>query len=87
VLLPPDADARWALAVVDGTWNLHQYTVGGSADDAGIGDLDVRRVIAVNPERWPTDLEAFFTAHYPDVQYVPVEASTPDDLARKLERL
>jgi hypothetical protein len=87
VLLPPDASADWALAVVDGAWDQHRYTVGSSADDAGIGDLDARRVIAVNPERWPSDLQAFFEEHYPDVEYVPVEADTPTELRLRLERL
>jgi len=87
VLLPPDADAAWALAVVDGAWDPHRYTIGSSADDAGIGDLDVRRVIAVNPERWPGDLRAFFEEHYSGVEYVPITAATPAELVQKLKRL
>ena len=87
VLLPPDADAAWALAVVDGAWNRHRYTVGGSADDAGIGDLDARRVVAVNPGKWPSDLRAFFAEHYPGVKYVTVEAETPAELTQKLKQL
>ena len=87
VLLPPDADASWALAVVDGTWDQFRYTVGSSADDAGIGDLDARRVIAVNPGKWPSDLRAFFAEHYPGVAYVPIEAASPADLVRKLKLL
>ena len=84
VLLPPGAGTAWAEAVVDGAWDEHRYTIGGSADDAGIGDLDVRRVLAINPDRWKGDLRAFFEEHYPGVQYVPVEASTPNELRQKL---
>jgi hypothetical protein len=87
VLLPPDADSSWALAVVEATWNQRHYTIGGSADDAGIGDLDARRVIAVNPQKWTDNLKAFFAKHYPGVEYIPVSAGTPDELVRKLERL
>jgi len=87
VLLPPDASAAWALAVVDGVWDPHRYTIGGSADDAGIGDLDVRQVIAVNPGKWPSDLRAFFKEHYPNVAYTPVEARTPAELTQKLKQL
>ena len=87
VLLPPDADAAWALAVVDGAWDEHRYTVGSSADDAGIGDLDARRVVAVNPERWSSDLRAFFEVHYPGVEYLPVEAETPAELVDKLKQI
>ena len=86
VLLPPTADASWARAVVDSAWDENRYTIGGSADDAGIGDLDIRRVIAVNPQRWPgpLSLERFFEEHYPGVDYIPVSASSPSELAQKL---
>jgi len=87
VLLPPSVDAAWALAVVDGVWDEHKYTIGSSADDAGIGDLDVRRVIAVNPGEWPSDLRAFFKKHYAGVECTSVEAETPAELTRKLKRL
>jgi hypothetical protein len=87
VLLPPGAGRAWVVAVVDSVWDLYQYTIGGSADDAGIGNLDARRVIAVNPGEWPTSLGAFFAEHYPDVEVVSVTAETPDELAKKLERL
>jgi hypothetical protein len=89
VLLPPDADAAWAQAVVQGAWDAKRFTIGSSADDAGIGDLDTRRVIAVNPQNWPgpQTLEAFFAKYYPGVEYVPVTASSPQDLAQKLENM
>jgi len=87
VLLPPDAGAEWAIAVVDGSWDEHKYTIGGSADDSGIGDLDVRRVIAVNPGKWPTDLRAFFEEYYHSVEYIPIEAANPQKLREKLERM
>ncbi|MDY7079870.1 MAG: peptidoglycan DD-metalloendopeptidase family protein [Chloroflexota bacterium] len=84
VLLPPEADAAWAQAVVDATWDMHRFTIGGSADDAGVGDLDFRRVVAVNPAAWGDDLHTFFETHYPGVIYVPIEAETPEQLAEQL---
>jgi murein DD-endopeptidase MepM/ murein hydrolase activator NlpD len=87
VLLPPQADRAWAEAVVTATWDARRFTVGGSADDAGIGDLPVRRVIAVNPEGWPGDLAAFFAQYYPGVALVPVSAATPEELAGILQAL
>jgi murein DD-endopeptidase MepM/ murein hydrolase activator NlpD len=87
VLLPPQAGAAWARVVVDAAWDAHRFTIGGSADDAGIGDLDLRRVVAVNPEGWEGDLEEFFETHYPGVVYVPVEADDPDALMADLEAL
>jgi len=85
VLLPPNADAAWARAVVKGTWDRHRCTVGGSADDAGIGDLDVRRVLAVNPQEWPgsLSLEEFYAQHYPGIEYRSITAATPAEMARK----
>ena len=80
VLLPPDADASWARAIVDAIWNNKRYTFGSSADDAGLGDLDVRRVIAVNPHQWPGDLTAFYEEWYPGIELIVIEAFTPKEL-------
>ena len=89
VLLPPDAGAEWARAVIDATWDDSRYTVGASADDAGIGDLDARRVIAVNPHRWPgtQSLRSFFDVFYPGVEYTGIRATTPEELVEKLARM
>jgi hypothetical protein len=84
VLLPPNANAAWARAVVDATWDKRRFTIGGSADDAGIGDLDFRRIVAVNPSAWGDNLFAFFETYYAGVSYVPVDADTPQDLAEEL---
>ncbi|HEY67988.1 MAG: hypothetical protein DRI79_00100 [Chloroflexi bacterium] len=86
VLLPPNADAAWARAVVESTWDQHKYTIGSSADDAGIGDLDVRRVIAINPQEWPgpQTLAEFYAQYYPGVEYKAITAATPAELAQQL---
>jgi len=80
VLLPPDADSAWAKAVVEATWDTRRFTIGSGADDAGLGDLDVRNVIAINPSGWPTDLKAFFGTYYPGVNVTYIEADSPPDL-------
>ena len=86
LLLPPDADDTWMAAVQQsGVWGRYRWTIGGSADDAGIGPKK-RRVIAVNPERWGGDLRAFFTRYYPGVEYYPVRAATPAELLRLLRQ-
>ncbi len=79
VLLPPPADASWAVAVANATWDEKRWVVGSSADDAGMGPPN-RTVVAVNPDQWPGDLEAFFVTHYPGVEYLPIEADTPEQL-------
>jgi hypothetical protein len=89
VLLPPDAGKEWALAVVEATWDRAAYTIGGSADDAGIGDLDHRTVIAINPHEWGpgedgTGLEGFFRRHYPGVEFRPIIADMPEELQQLL---
>lgn len=87
VLMPPQADATWVQAAVEATWETKQYTIGGSADDAGIGDLNARRVIAVNPAQWgtapPLD-QAWYDANYPGVKFIGVTAATLQELAQKL---
>ncbi len=87
VLLPPQAGVSWARAVIAATWDEYRFTVGGSADDAGIGDLDVRRVIAINPVAWGDDLAAFFRRFYPGVSYVEVEAEDEASLQEALLNL
>lgn len=86
VLLPPGADAEWASAVVKATWDNHRYTIGGSADDAGIGDLDSRIVLVINPEQWggPEFLSQFFSENYPGVRMRSIKAGTPLELAALL---
>lgn len=84
VLLPPNAGVEWAQAVIEATWDQRGWTVGRSADDAGVGDLERRVVVAVNPGGWPDDLKAFFETYYPGVVYRPVEADSPRQLRQKL---
>ena len=84
VLLPPSAHVGWAKAVINAIWDTHRPTIGGSADDAGVGSLDDRRVLAVNPDLWDDDLTAFFAEHYPDVVVWPIYADTPTELGEIL---
>jgi hypothetical protein len=86
VLLPPGANSEWASAVVKATWDDHRYTIGGSADDAGIGDLDSRIVLVVNPEQWggPEVMPQFFSENYPGVRFRSIKAETPIDLVTLL---
>lgn len=81
VLLPQSAGKAWALAVLDACWKGHRYTIGQSADDAGIGFLNARKIIAVNPGQIGTGLDAaWYEQHYPGVEYEEVFADTPEQL-------
>lgn len=85
VLLPPTADIRWLEAAARGSFDK-RYTIGFSADDAGIGELGNRHVVAVNPHHWPQVLTAaWFQQHYPGVRFTAVVANTPQDLQSWLE--
>ena len=87
VLLPPGAGDPWLRAALDsGVWSKYHWTIGGSADDAGVGPR-ARKVIAVNPQGWPGDLKAFFNQYYPGVDYVAIVADTPEDLRRILSNM
>lgn len=76
VLLPPPAGVDFVEAVLRATWDRFRLTVGGSGDDGGVGDLERRRVIAVNPTQWNGDLQAWYAQHYPGVEYLPINAAT-----------
>ncbi|RMG95215.1 MAG: hypothetical protein D6706_12715 [Chloroflexi bacterium] len=80
VLLPPTADIHWFVAAARGSYN-GRYTIGFSADDAGIGEWEERHVLAVNPHHWPEVLTAaWFRQHYPGTKFTAVVANTPADL-------
>jgi hypothetical protein len=80
VLLPPTADRKWFEAAARGSFD-GRYTVGFSADDAGMGDFENRQVLAVNPHHWPEVLTAtWFEQHYPGVEFTAVVANAPQDL-------
>jgi hypothetical protein len=87
----PDGNARlsaWIQAVVaSGVLTRYRWTMGSSADDAGIGDLDRRGVIAINPETWPTSLAEFYAREYPGVNYDSIQAATPDALRDQLANM
>jgi hypothetical protein len=90
---PPNADgnarlAKWIEAVVaSGVLTRYRWTLGASADDAGIGDLERRTVLAINPGTWPTSLADFYAQEYPGVTYQAIEATTPTELQTKLANL
>lgn len=80
VLLPPTADKNWLLAAARGGFE-GRFTIGFSADDAGMGDMGNRHVLAVNPHHWPEVLTAsWFQQHYPGATFTAVVANSAEDL-------
>ena len=86
ILIPPNRDSSWAIAAAQATWATCRSTIGGSADDAGIGALSLKRVVAINPQEWvgDTDLATWYRLNYPGVDYVPISVSSPNALAAVL---
>ncbi|MBN1309899.1 MAG: hypothetical protein JXB30_00675 [Anaerolineae bacterium] len=81
ILMPPGASREWLDAIFDsGVLSDKGWTLGFNRDDAGIGDLDKRTVIVINPSAWPEPIEAWFALWYPGVSVQPVSAVSPDDL-------
>ena len=81
LLMHPNADSSWLLAVLEsGVWDRKRITIGGSADDAGIGALAYRTALAVRPNDWPGDLREFFEDWYSGTQYIPINVETPEQL-------
>jgi len=78
---PSMAQAAMRAALPTGT------TVGFSADDAGIGDLDQRRVVSVNPHQIGAGLRAWYDQHYPGVEFVPLTADDAAELENKLRQI
>jgi hypothetical protein len=88
VLLPPSAGKEWVQAILDsGVWERERWTVGFSADDAGIGDLDRRTVLVINPSAWPDPIIPWLEMWYPQVALQPVTAVSPASLREVLQSL
>lgn len=88
VLLPPTAtDPAWVEAIADATWTERRFTIGASADDAGIGNLHARMVVAVNPQGWGVEppIDQWFAKNYPGVSYISIRAQTPAELKAVLK--
>lgn len=86
VLMSPTMGVDMVQAAAQATWKEERLTIGGSADDAGIGDLDERYIIACNPGDWPGNLAEFYGIHYPGVHYMEIEADSPVGLVTLLAK-
>ena len=88
LLLPPRRGSDWAIAAARATWPRHRLTIGGSADDAGVGTLNARHVIAVNPSEWGGgNLQDWYNLHYPRVSYQEVVVRSASQLSLTLTQL
>lgn len=86
ILLPQIQDTferlEWRMAAAIGS-SVQLRTLGHSADDAGVGP-EAREIIAVNPQAWDAELQAWYEQHYPGAEYQALQASTPWEMALKL---
>lgn len=87
-LIHPNESDAMRKAFIDAQHELDtNWTSGPSADDAGIGDLDNRTVIALNPALWENSLQDFYLTYYPGVVYKEIFVINPEDLYGELYRL
>jgi GH24 family phage-related lysozyme (muramidase) len=75
-LMPPDATVEEWIATATRSFETHG-TIGFSADDAGIGDLRVRKVVLMYPARQPPGICSWFETHYPGVEVIYEDAMKP----------
>ena len=65
-VIPEDASLEQAIAIFTENWLANRITVGGSYDDAGIGDLaDKTAILYGIPQSRRDDFVAWFGEHYP----------------------
>jgi hypothetical protein len=86
LLLPAKIDPSMAQAAMHVALDTGT-TVGFSPDDGGIGDLDQRRVVCVNPSQIASGLKAWYDQFYPGVEFVPVTAGSAAQLEAKLAQI
>ncbi len=88
ILLPESISLEMAQIVFKLAYKRH-WTVGFSPDDAGVGDLEVRRVICVSPEKIGTGLDqVWYDIYYPGVIFTPITSvASAADLEQKLTAL
>jgi len=83
ILIPPRHGSEWVGPLLEKIWNERRFTIGCSADDGGWGPgTESRTVLALNPDAWDGDLQAFFDEWYPGVLYFPIHADTPEEFAQ-----
>lgn len=77
-VIPSHATEEEAEAIFIEAWERGKETVGGSYDDAGMGDLDVRRVnlYGIDSDEYPVYLD-WYDEHYPDVSVYFLDMPTP----------
>jgi hypothetical protein len=84
VLLPASLPQEMVLAAAR-VAHENGATLGFAADDAGLGDLDRRRVVCVSPDQIGDGLnQAWYDLYYPGVEFTAVYARNPSDLEQKL---
>jgi hypothetical protein len=75
-VIPQDATEAEAVSIFLEAWRRGKETVGGSYDDAGIGELTDKTARLYNiPEHAQQEFKRFYQEHYPDVKVVFAESS------------
>lgn len=98
LLLPPTAKEEWAVAAALALFKngRPRISILGSADDAAIGDLSKRHIIALNPQEWGAGddgkgLRGFYETYYglgesDGVTYEEIVVGDPNELVEVLDK-
>ena len=75
-LLPPDATVAEFVQTATEAFEA-RATIGFSADDAGMGDLEDKTVVLIKPNRQPAGIREWFSAHYSGVKVITLPDGGP----------
>ena len=85
LLMPQITRRAYLQAIVDsGVMTKFRWTVGFSADDAGIGQLDSKSIIAMNSHEWGPNLLEWYSTNYSGISMEEITVTTPGQLREHL---
>ena len=70
--------------VNSGVMTKFRWTLGFSADDAGIGSLDDKSIIAINSHEWGPNLTQWYSINYLGCEIEKMDITTPGQLRENL---
>ena len=85
LLMPQVTRRAYLQAIVNsGVMTKFRWTLGFSADDAGIGSLDSKSILAINSHEWGANLMQWYSINYLGCGIEQMEVTTPGQLRDNL---
>ena len=83
--MPQTTRRAYLQAIVDsGVMTKLRWTVGFSADDAGVGHLDSKSIVAINSHEWGPSLMEWYSTNYSGCSMEEINVTTPGQLREYL---